>query len=125
MKIVKTFMMSALFFVVNLLTAQSDRASLKVLVVNELDNKVFEIKALKKSGDTIRILSIKETIDKKCLYEKIRKGVEYQFELRTKPLYVENLTIRVGDKVYWRAGDNPKEMPYFANNIKSDFIKKD
>ncbi|MBV7440273.1 hypothetical protein KRX57_02460 [Weeksellaceae bacterium TAE3-ERU29] len=114
-----------LFFVVNLLNAQTNKVSLKVIDVSELGGKVFEIKALKKSGDTIRILSIKETIDNKCLYEKIQKGTNYQFELRSKPLYIDNLTIRVGDEVYWKVGDDPKEMPYFANNIKNDFIEKD
>lgn len=124
MRIVTMFIMTVLLFVTNLLNAQNSMTSLKVIEINELDDKVFEIRALKKSGDTIRLLSIKERINDSCLYERIRKGAEYQFELESRPAYIDNFIIRVGESVYWKTGDDPKEMPYFANNLKSDFIKK-
>lgn len=125
MKIVNTLTILILLFVANLVNAQTNVISLKVIGIHELDDNVFEIKALKETGDTIRILSIKETIDNNCLYEKIKKGAEYQFELRPEPSYIDNFIIRVKNKVYWKTGDNPKDMPYFANNVKNDSIKKD
>ena len=112
-------------FVTNLLSGQNNMTSLKVTDIIELDDTVFEIRALKESGDTIRLLSIKENIDNTCLYEKIRKGAEYQFDLKPEPVYIDNFIVRVGEKVYWKTGDDPKEMPYFANNIKNNYIRKD
>ncbi|MDR1654176.1 MAG: hypothetical protein LBS01_11145 [Prevotellaceae bacterium] len=128
MRVITIFTIVVLLFIINLLNAQNNIVLLKVIDINELDDKVFEIRALTESSDTIRILSVKESIpNDSCSYEKIRKGSEYQFELQlplhTKPLYVLNLTFRVKGKVYWTIGDNPKDMPYFANNIKSDYIK--
>jgi hypothetical protein len=98
--------------------------TLKVIEINELDDNVFEIRTIKQSGDTVRLLSKKENINDSCLYEKIRKGAEYQFELKPGPVYIDNFVIRIGRKVYWKTGDDPKEIPFFANNIKSNYIKK-
>jgi len=125
MRIVRILTAFMLLFIVNVLNAQNSMTTLKVISINELDSNVFEIRALKQSGDTIRLLSKKENINDSCLYEKIRKGAEYQFELRPEPAYIDNFIIRIGETVYWKTGDDPKEIPFFANNIKSNYIKKE
>lgn len=85
MRIVKIFITTMLLFITNILNAQSNFTVLKVIDINELDNNVFEIRALKQSRDTIRILSKKEDINNSYLYEKIQEGTEYQFELKPEP----------------------------------------
>lgn len=125
MRIVRIFTASMLLFIANSLNAQSNMTILKVIDINELDDNVFEIRAIKQSGDTIRLLSKKENINDSCLYEKIRKGAEYQFELKPEPVYTDNFIIRIGETIYWKTGDDPKEIPFFANNIKSNYIKKE
>ncbi|HEY4538774.1 MAG TPA: hypothetical protein VIG94_02040 [Faecalibacter sp.] len=123
MRIVKIILLMA--FATNTLNAQNDTVTLKVISIKELDSKVFEIRGVDSSKDTLRILSLKDDIKDSCLYEKIRQGASYQFNLKPKPAYIDNYVVRVGEKIYWETGNPYREMPYFADNIKSNYIKKD
>lgn len=124
MRIVRIFMLSLSLFLSNVINAQNKVIHLKVIDIKELDDAVSEIRAMKESGDIIRILSIKGNIEDECLYEKIRKGAEYQFELRPESVYIDNYIVRIGETIYWKTGDNPKDLPYFAENLKGNYIKK-
>ena len=73
--------------------------------------------------DTLTILSAKEEFEKNYHYKKIKVGKSYDFILKEVPTYTENLVIRCGKNVFWKSGDDPKKMPYFAYNIRDIYIK--
>lgn len=109
-----------LFFVSLGVSAQNEK--LKVVAIVEYDNS-YIIKGLNSRLDTINIISVKEKIKKKCEFYKIRIGKEYKFKIR-ETAFVNNLTIRVGEIIFWKSGDNIKDRPFFTENVKGLYIKK-
>ncbi len=124
MKTIKLFTV-IYFFIVNVLSAQIKTITMKVINITELDDNVYEIRALNEQGDTIRIFSIKEKIHNIELYEEIKINKKYNFSMIPDPSPIINLTIKIGNKIYWRTGDEEKEMPHFAINIIGKYIKKE
>jgi hypothetical protein len=120
-----TFLMIFIFSINSIVQAQKNKTKvLKITNIIEY-NDAYIIKGLDDNLDTLLILSLKEKIKNKCRYHKIQIGTEYIFELKEKPTYIDNLIIRGGNTIFWKTGDETRKMPYFANNLKDIYIKKD
>ena len=120
--------MKAINFIIAFLLGAScitfgQEKAVKIISIEEYKG-VYIIKCLDKNTDTLRVLSPKEKVKKKSLYKKIEVGKSYSFKLKENAMFTDNLVIRCKGNVFWKSGDNPKEMPYFANNIKDIYIKE-
>ena len=109
-----------LIIIGNLLSAQQiETKRIKVINIEREDNS-YIIKGIN-NRDTIILISKMEKLERRCDYKKIKK---YLFELLPMPNFYENLTFRVGKRILWKSGDNPKAIPRYLNNTNGIYIKK-
>lgn len=121
---IKTIIIILNFCYLGFCQINENSKNLRVLKINEF-KELYTIECLFQERDTLLILSPKEKVKKKCLYDKIKVGNTYRFILKETPVYMENITIRCKGIIFWKTGDDPEKMPYFANNINGIYIKKD
>lgn len=106
--------------------AQTTSKKEKVKIIEITPYKeAYLIIGLSENLDSLTIISPKRKNINKCKYNKIQKGVIYEIEFRERGFYVDNLTIRIDEKILWQTGDNFQKMPYYANNMIDIYIKKE
>lgn len=116
------FLIILVFCVNGLIFSQGKNyKQLKVVNISEYKG-VYIIKGIDFKADTLTILSPMEKIKKKCKYDKIKIGATYNFNLKENSTYISNLIIRCNGTIFWKTGDDPKKMPFFASNTKDAFI---
>lgn len=103
--------------------AQSEYKTLKVTSITKNDD-FYIIKGVEQNRDTLTLVTKKEEFKNKCDYRKIKINNEYRFELQSQPTYTENLVFRIGNKILWKTGDNPKNIPRYTENVNGIYIKK-
>jgi len=97
---------------------------LSVLSICEYKNS-YLISCETKELDTLYIITEKEYIKDKSNYYKLKVCVKYSFELQKRGTpTLGNFIIRIGNKVFWKTGDNPNKIPYFAKNVKDLYMSK-
>jgi len=81
-------------------------------------------------SDTLVIISKKQQISDLEKYIILRVGEEYCFQIDDKiknmsAMPPDNFVVRIVSTVVWRAGDEFKNIPVFARNIKGIYIERE
>ena len=115
-----------LYFLLNPAFSQVGKRQLEIYSITEYMGG-YVIKGIDRGkGDTLNIVTLKDTVPAAKDYEKILVGKTYNFEYRLSIMAAAppcSLVIRMGTTVLWTCKDPVNHIPVFAENAIGLWIK--
>jgi hypothetical protein len=107
----------------------SQEKTLKIYSITEYIDGYVILGIDTTKSDTLMIISKKEIVSDFEKYSRLEVGELYLFQIDDKirkmaAMPPENFTVRIVTTIIWKNGDEIKNIPVFAKNIKDRYIQK-